>query len=64
MNEIAEYILDMHQRRGKSSCGIIYCRTRKLCDELASFLRGKGLGVRAYHKGLTYVHFGIVFLGC
>ncbi|PBK97309.1 ATP-dependent DNA helicase, partial [Armillaria gallica] len=53
MNEIAEYILDMHQRRGKSSCGIIYCRTRKLCDELASFLRGKGLGVRAYHKGLT-----------
>ncbi|PBK75188.1 ATP-dependent DNA helicase [Armillaria solidipes] len=53
MNEIAEYILDMHQRRGKSSCGIIYCRTRKLCNELASFLRGKGLGVRAYHKGLT-----------
>ncbi|KAK0462094.1 P-loop containing nucleoside triphosphate hydrolase protein [Desarmillaria tabescens] len=53
MSEIAEYILDMHQRRGKSSCGIIYCRTRKLCDELASFLRGKGLGVRAYHKGLT-----------
>ncbi|KAK0187752.1 P-loop containing nucleoside triphosphate hydrolase protein [Armillaria mellea] len=53
MNEIAEYILDMHQRRGKSSCGIIYCRTRKLCDELASFLRGKGLGARAYHKGLT-----------
>ncbi|KAK0202100.1 P-loop containing nucleoside triphosphate hydrolase protein [Desarmillaria ectypa] len=53
MNEIAEYILDMHQRRGKSSCGIIYCRTRKLCNELASFLCGKGLGVRAYHKGLT-----------
>ncbi|KAK0504322.1 ATP-dependent DNA helicase [Armillaria luteobubalina] len=53
MNEIAEYILDMHQRRGKSSCGIIYCRTRKLCDELGIFLRGKGLGARAYHKGLT-----------
>ncbi|KAF8907399.1 P-loop containing nucleoside triphosphate hydrolase protein [Mucidula mucida] len=52
-NEIAEYILNMHRRRGRSACGIIYCRERKTCSFVAGVLRNKGLGARPYHKGLT-----------
>jgi superfamily II DNA helicase RecQ len=50
--EISEYIKKLHEKRGMPSTGIIYCRTRQTCDELANFLRGKGLGARPYHKGL------------
>ncbi|KAF9029436.1 ATP-dependent DNA helicase [Hymenopellis radicata] len=44
--------LNMHRRRGRSACGIIYCRERKACDLVAGVLRNKGLGARPYHKGL------------
>uniref|UniRef100_A0A0W0F6T6 ATP-dependent DNA helicase n=1 Tax=Moniliophthora roreri TaxID=221103 RepID=A0A0W0F6T6_MONRR len=52
MAEICDYICTLHRRRGKPSSGIIYCRTRNMCTDLASYLRGKGLSVRPYHKGL------------
>ncbi|THU90979.1 ATP-dependent DNA helicase [Dendrothele bispora CBS 962.96] len=52
MTEICDYVLTLHQKRGKPSSGIIYCRTRKTCDELADFLRRKGLSARPYHRGL------------
>ncbi|EMD39586.1 hypothetical protein CERSUDRAFT_111898 [Gelatoporia subvermispora B] len=52
MSEIHKYISRLHERRGRPSSGIIYCRTRKTCDELSQFLRGKGLNARPYHRGI------------
>jgi superfamily II DNA helicase RecQ len=55
-SEIYEYIDRLHRRRGRASSGIVYCRTKITCDELTSFLRGKGMNARAYHRGIRYVH--------
>ena len=52
MIDIYEYIENLHCRRGRASSGIVYCRTRALCDELADFLRKKGIQAKAYHRGL------------
>ncbi|EPQ51113.1 ATP-dependent DNA helicase [Gloeophyllum trabeum ATCC 11539] len=52
MAEIFEYISNLHAKRGRASSGIVYCRNRATCDELAAYLRGKGLNARPYHKGL------------
>lgn len=35
-----------------SNCGIIYCRTRAACTELAGRLIGKKISAKAYHAGL------------
>ncbi|KAI1793293.1 ATP-dependent DNA helicase [Ganoderma leucocontextum] len=51
--DIYEYIENLHRRRGRASSGIVYCRTRALCDELAEFLRKKGIQAKAYHRGLS-----------
>ena len=51
--QISEYIKKLHKKRGVPSTGIIYCRTRQTCNELAHFLRGKKLGARPFHKGLS-----------
>ncbi|KAM0789144.1 hypothetical protein ACM66B_003197 [Microbotryomycetes sp. NB124-2] len=32
--------------------GIIYCRAKKTCDELATFLRSKGVLAAPFHRGL------------
>ncbi|KAM5533615.1 hypothetical protein V8D89_012728 [Ganoderma adspersum] len=53
MIDIYEYIENLHRRRGRASSGIVYCRTRALCDELADFLRKKGIQAKAYHRGLS-----------
>ncbi|KIJ54258.1 hypothetical protein M422DRAFT_241508 [Sphaerobolus stellatus SS14] len=52
MEDIYQYISSLYQRRGRPSSGIIYCRMRATCDTLASYLRGKGLNCRPYHRGL------------
>ncbi|KAI0631980.1 P-loop containing nucleoside triphosphate hydrolase protein [Trametes polyzona] len=52
MIDVYEYINNLHERRGRASSGIVYCRTRAVCDDLALFLRGKGLNAKAYHRGL------------
>ena len=52
MIDVFEYIDNLHRRRGQPSSGIVYCRTRAVCDELAQFLRGKGIQAKAYHRGL------------
>lgn len=54
-DEIFDYIISLHRRRGMPSPGIVYCRSRQSCDELSSFLRGKGIGAKPYHKGIPYV---------
>ncbi|KAF9262911.1 ATP-dependent DNA helicase, partial [Marasmius fiardii PR-910] len=53
MAEICDYICTLHRRRGKVSTGIIYCRTRATCNDLAAYLRGKGMSVKPYHKGIA-----------
>jgi len=37
---------------GEKGSGIIYCRTRDVCQEVASRLSRKGLAAKAYHAGL------------
>ena len=54
MTDIFDYITGLYRRRGKASSGIVYCRQRKTCDDLASYLRGKGLNAKAYHRGIPY----------
>jgi len=53
MAEISEYIATLHRRRGKPSSGIIYCRYKKTCDEMAEFLQKKGLNAQPYHRGVV-----------
>lgn len=33
---------------------IVYCRSRDLCREVASYLRGEGVSATFFHAGLTY----------
>ncbi len=56
MANICDYIWNLHRKRGRTSSGIIYCRTRATCDELSAYLRGRGLNSRPYHKGLRYTY--------
>ncbi|KAF8317687.1 ATP-dependent DNA helicase, partial [Clavulina sp. PMI_390] len=49
---IYDYIHKLSDRRGMSSSGIIYARTRAICDDLALYLRNNGIAARPYHRGI------------
>ncbi|KAJ3565766.1 hypothetical protein NP233_g7433 [Leucocoprinus birnbaumii] len=53
MQDIFDYITLLYQRRNRASSGIVYCRAKVTCDALASFLRGKGLNAKPYHRGIS-----------
>lgn len=40
-------------RTTEGICGIVYCSTRKTCDEIAVLLKQDGIRAEAYHAGLT-----------
>ncbi|KAH0613204.1 uncharacterized protein H6S33_009584 [Morchella sextelata] len=47
---------ELHQdkyQRASAVCGIIYCRARQKCEDLAKALRDNGIGARPYHAGLA-----------
>lgn len=40
-------------KKSNLGVGIIYCRTKATCDDVADFLQKKGIAARPYHSGLT-----------
>ncbi|KAI4528005.1 ATP-dependent DNA helicase [Schizophyllum commune Loenen D] len=52
MKDIYALISRLHERRGRPSSGIVYCRRRDTCDELSDFLRKRGMNARPYHRGI------------
>ena len=51
-NAVFEFVSNLHERRGRPSSGIVYCRSRNQCDELSGYLRGKDIAARPYHRGI------------
>lgn len=49
MQEVLQYINAKYRR----NTGIIYCMTKKQCEETADFLRDCGLAADYYHAGMT-----------
>ncbi|HEY8402055.1 MAG TPA: DNA helicase RecQ [Cytophagaceae bacterium] len=47
-----KHILNFIEKR-KGSSGIIYCLSRKNCEELAEKLRNEGINARHYHAGMN-----------
>lgn len=47
-SEIIEYV-----EKNRSSCGIIYCATRKNVDELHFLLENRGISTAKYHAGMS-----------
>lgn len=45
-------LLNFLQKEHKGDTGIVYLRTRKRCDQIADWLREKGVNAFAYHAGM------------
>ncbi|TFK23047.1 ATP-dependent DNA helicase [Coprinopsis marcescibilis] len=52
LEDIRNYIRTLHQRRGKPSCGIVYCRTKAACDEVSQLLKKAGIKADCYYRGI------------
>lgn len=57
LKKFIEKCLDESSKPGdqpseKSNCGIIYCRTRDACSQVAGRLITKNISAKAYHAGL------------
>lgn len=55
MSAVHDFVQSLYRRRARPSSGIVYCRTRKMCDQLSAVLRGKGISARPYHRGIRCV---------
>ncbi|MCC5865249.1 MAG: DNA helicase RecQ [Wenzhouxiangella sp.] len=51
-NNARQQLLDFIQREHPGHSGIVYCFSRKRCEETAAWLHGKGLKALPYHAGL------------
>ncbi len=45
-------LLAFIEREHEGEAGIVYCQSRKRCEELAATLRGRGIDALPYHAGL------------
>ena len=63
MDDISVFISNLYRRKAKRDSemseeearvvsGIIYCRSKKSCDDVATALRRKGINAAAFHRGL------------
>ena len=41
-----------HVKRNKGDAGIVYCLSRKRCEDVAAFLKSEGISAEPYHAGL------------
>jgi ATP-dependent DNA helicase RecQ len=41
-----------HVKRNKGDAGIVYCLSRKRCEDVAQFLKSEGISAEPYHAGL------------
>ncbi|XP_076288509.1 recQ-like DNA helicase Blm isoform X2 [Lasioglossum baleicum] len=48
-----EEVIAMIKTKYKSECGIVYCLSRKDCDDYAMQLKKNGIRALSYHAGLT-----------
>ncbi|XP_014480193.1 PREDICTED: Bloom syndrome protein homolog isoform X2 [Dinoponera quadriceps] len=51
-NCVAE-VVGMINEKFRNECGIVYCLSRKDCDEYAAHLKDNGIKALSYHAGLT-----------
>ncbi|XP_043268552.1 Bloom syndrome protein homolog isoform X2 [Venturia canescens] len=49
----ADEVIAMIKTRWKNECGIVYCLSRKDCDDYSAQMRANGLKVLSYHAGLS-----------
>jgi bloom syndrome protein len=48
-----EEIVEMIKTNFKNVCGIVYCLSRKDCDNFANVMKSNGIKALSYHAGLT-----------
>ena len=48
-----EEVIATIKSKYKNECGIVYCLSRKDCDEYAMQIKGNGIKALSYHAGLT-----------
>lgn len=46
-------VIAMIKTKYKSECGIVYCLSRKDCDDYAMQMKKNGIRALSYHAGLT-----------
>lgn len=51
-NDILAYIQRFSAKSTKALAGIVYCRTKNSCDQLATFLAANGVHAAPYHRGM------------
>ncbi|KAK2579825.1 hypothetical protein KPH14_007511 [Odynerus spinipes] len=49
----SDEVVAMIQTKFKNKCGIVYCLSRKDCDDYAVQMRKNGIRAQSYHAGLT-----------
>jgi len=52
-NDILAFIRRFEHKLSTALAGIVYCRTKSSCDQLATFLHANGVHAAPYHRGMT-----------